>query len=190
MSAPVRNALCAAAVMAGVVLLCGADAPLASGGAASAVDVSRAVWREAKWPFLMDQWGLGRAFECPASACGRRVRFYLRAKLGFCDCNRGVADDDEVDRVADIELISPTYTAATAGHLITVGPMRGRSRRYDVVTPALRQPVLAITYSANCSVVVATIEGGGALPDMAEQAALEFLNSQPVLRWASDQLGS
>ena len=31
------------------------------------------VWTEAKWPFPMDQWGVGEAFVCAASDCGTRI---------------------------------------------------------------------------------------------------------------------
>jgi hypothetical protein len=50
------------------------------------------VWTEAKWPFPIDQWGTGRAFNCKAADCGTEVKLYLRAKLGSCNCTTGVAD--------------------------------------------------------------------------------------------------
>ena len=40
------------------------------------------------------------------------VELYVRPKIGFCNCDRGVADDDEVDRVADLDLISAALRAA------------------------------------------------------------------------------
>src|ERR1700694_200305 len=49
----------------------------------------RPVWTEVKWPFPLDQWGVGRAFVCRAADCGREVDLYLRAKLGFCNCTTG-----------------------------------------------------------------------------------------------------
>src|SRR5262249_55444170 len=58
-----------------------------------------AAWREVKWPFLLDQWGTGRAFQCQAADCGVALTMYLRPKIGFCNCATGVSDDAELDRV-------------------------------------------------------------------------------------------
>ena len=63
-------------------------------------------WREIAWPFPRDGWPAGRAFRCGAALCGTEVELYVRPKIGFCNCDSGVADDDEVDRVADLDLIS------------------------------------------------------------------------------------
>src|ERR1051326_945557 len=63
------------------------------------------VWSEVEWPFLMDQWGKGKAFQCKAADCGTDVNLYLRAKIGFCNCTTGVSDDDELSRVGDIAII-------------------------------------------------------------------------------------
>ena len=79
----------------------------AADDAPSAAGVRRApeAWTETKWPFLIDQWGLGNAYQCKAADCGIDVTLYLRAKVGFCNCTTGVAEDDEIDRVGDIGLI-------------------------------------------------------------------------------------
>jgi len=58
-------------------------------------------WTEFKWPFPVDQWGIGRAFVCKPAACGVEVNVYLRPKIGFCKCATGVDDDDELERVGD-----------------------------------------------------------------------------------------
>lgn len=50
----------------------------------------------------------------------------MHAKRGFCNCDRGVADDDEVDRVADIDLISPRFAAVAPGKEVGLGELRGR----------------------------------------------------------------
>src|SRR4051812_31667482 len=60
-----------------------------------------AVWSEVAWPFPMDQWGKGKAFTCKAADCGAEVTVYIRAKIGFCNCSTGVADDEELDRISD-----------------------------------------------------------------------------------------
>jgi hypothetical protein len=48
---------------------------------ASAAEPARAAWSEVKWPFPLDQWGLGRAFRCPAA---ERHRHCLYVRAGFC----------------------------------------------------------------------------------------------------------
>src|SRR5436309_836410 len=54
------------------------------------------IWTEVPWPFPMDQWGKGKAFSCTAADCGAPVTVYIRAKIGFCNCSTGVADDQEL----------------------------------------------------------------------------------------------
>src|SRR6185436_3428257 len=49
------------------------------------------------------------AFRCSAADCGVEVSLYLRPKIGFCNCDTGVADEAELDRVADLELFSPKF---------------------------------------------------------------------------------
>src|SRR6188768_1843497 len=68
------------------------------------------VWTEAAWPFPVDQWGKGKAFRCKAADCGAEVNIYLRAKLGSCDCTTGVADDAELDRMSDFDLVGGKVT--------------------------------------------------------------------------------
>src|ERR1700716_473689 len=86
------------------------------------------VWTEAKWPFPIDQWGTGRAFNCKPADCGTGVMLYLRAKLGFCNCTTGVADDEELERVGDVDLVDSRSSALGSGRPITVHWMKGRSR--------------------------------------------------------------
>src|SRR2546423_3211790 len=65
-------------------------------------------WHEIAWPFPRDGWPAGRAFRCATETCGE-IEIYIRPKIGFCNCDRGVADDDEVDRVADLDLLSEQF---------------------------------------------------------------------------------
>ena len=37
--------------------------------------------------------------------CGTAVTLYVRAKIGFCNCTTGVADDPELERIGDFELL-------------------------------------------------------------------------------------
>ena len=57
----------------------------------------RPVWTEVQWPFPVDPWGKGKAFRCKAGDCGSEVNLYVRAKLGFCNCTTGIADDTDLD---------------------------------------------------------------------------------------------
>ena len=75
----------------------------------------RPTWTEIAWPFLFDAWGPGRAFRCPAAECGADLRVYARTKAGFCNCYRGVEDDDEIDRIGDVDLHGDRYVALAPG---------------------------------------------------------------------------
>jgi hypothetical protein len=150
----------------------------------------RPVWNEVKWPFPIDQWGTGRAFQCRAADCGSEFNLYLRPKLGFCNCTTGVSDDTELDRVGDLELLSDKFEGLKDGRPITVGWMNGRSRPYEVKMPyAAPRTALAIAFNDKCDVVVATVVAARGQLAQAERAALEFLNSDLVLRWTEQELG-
>ena len=174
-------ALGMAGVLAGDTMTLGAGRQPADAG-------KPAAWSEVKWPFPLDQWGVGRAFRCPAADCGADISLYLRAKLGFCNCTTGVADDAELDRVGDLELLSSEFTGLRDGRAIKVGWMNGRSRPYQV---AMRhgspRTALAIAFNDKCDVVVATVVADDV--PTAERAALGFLNGDLVLRWAEKELG-
>ncbi len=148
-----------------------------------------AAWREIAWPFPRDGWPAGRAFRCDASSCGETVEIYLRPKLGFCNCDTGVADDDEVDRVADIDLISPRFAAHAPGQAVRVADLSGRVRSYDL-EPGEGAPQGALGYalSHRCDLMVAVIKGSAAQP-LLEQAAQQFLSSHETQRWMVAALG-
>ena len=133
-----------------------------NGGAPGNASADHA-WREVKWPFLLDQWGTGRAFRCGAANCGAEITVYIRPKIGFCNCATGVADDAELDRVGDIELIGERFAPLRAGRPIMVAHMNGRSRLYAVELPQ-RHNALALAFNDKCDVVVATVVGERNLP--------------------------
>jgi hypothetical protein len=169
-------------LLAGDAVPVGADA---GGGRAAAA------WSETVWPFPLDEWGTGRAFRCAATHCGGEIVVYLRAKVGFCNCSSGVSDDEDLDRVGDLELFSDRFVGIAEGRPIDVGPLKGRSRLYRVSPPrAPARDVLAIGFSDKCDVAVATVVAAGEQLPSAERAALDFLNTPPVLRWASAELGA
>src|SRR3982074_2613708 len=82
-------------------------------------------WREIAWPFPRDGWPTGRAFRCDVASCGDEVEIYVRPKIGFCNCDRGVADDDEVDRVADLDLLSEHFAPLAPGDIVRIADMQG-----------------------------------------------------------------
>jgi hypothetical protein len=147
----------------------------------------RPVWTETTWPFPVDQFGGGWAFQCKAANCGTNVTLYLRPKIGFCNCQTGVADDEELDRVGDVDLVGSGGSALGPGRPIAVHSMKGRSRGYDVGTPSAKS-VLSIAFNSRCDVTVATVVADGD-PLVQEQAVLDFLNSDLVMRRLEEVLG-
>ena len=160
------------------------------GTASTGTEAPTPYWAEVEWPFPVDQWGAGRAFQCLADACGVAVTIYLRPKIGFCKCGKGVYDDAELDRVGDVGLLGPQYAGLGEGREVAVGWMKGRSRAFTVSGPH-RAPAAAaaIAFNDKCDVVVATVTADADLPRAARQA-VEFLNTEVVLRWARAELGS
>jgi hypothetical protein len=151
----------------------------------------RAVWTEVQWPFRMDEWGIGRAFVCKAADCGSDVALYLRAKVGFCNCTSGVTDDDELDRVGDLPLLSNAFVGLAEGRGVAVAGMSGRSRPYQVSLPLWHsQTAVAVVLHAKCDAVVATIVADRDRLAAAEQNGLAFLGGPSVLQWAKMALGS
>jgi hypothetical protein len=147
-------------------------------------------WSEQKWPFLIDQWGTGQAFDCTAERCGRELRLYLRAKIGFCRCATGVSDDDEIERVADLDLIGLDYKPLASGHPVSAGIMTGRARQFAVVRPLQPAlPVLTIALSNKCNAIVATVVADADGQPAVEAQALDFLRSVAVQQWVENQQG-
>jgi hypothetical protein len=147
----------------------------------------RPVWTEISWPFPIDQWGGGWAFQCKAADCGIDVNLYLRPKIGFCNCQTGVADDEELDRVGDVDIVGSERSALGPGRPITVHSMKGRSRGYKVGGPSAKS-VLSLAFNSRCDVTVATVVAGDD-PVSQEQAVLEFLNGDLVVHRVEAVLG-
>jgi hypothetical protein len=150
----------------------------------------RPVWTEAHWPFPVDPWGKGKAFRCKAFDCGSEVHVYVRAKLGFCNCTTGIADDADLDRMGDLELIGRQAMPLGAGRPITVGSMQGRSRAYSLsVSQNRNETVISIAFNERCDMVAATVLLElDALPAI-EPAVVDLLNSATMLKWAEATLG-
>ena len=151
--------------------------------AAPRQDERTGAWQEIAWPFPRDGWPAGQAFRCGAAACGGEVEVYVRPKIGFCNCDRGVADDDEVDRVADLDLMSEQFAPLAPGDVVRVADMPGRIRAYDLKMPdGSRHAAIGIAVSRRCDLLVAVAHGKGDAPEM-RRAALDFLATREMTRW-------
>ncbi len=180
-----RVAIVAASL--GIVLA----AALASSGLPqrTAATAAAPVWTEIAWPFPIDAWGKGKAFRCRAADCGAEVNLYLRAKIGFCNCTTGVADDDDVDRMGDLVLVGEASPLGTS-RPIRIASMEGRSRAY---TLNARNPpgktAISVVFRERCDMIAATAVLGHDRPAAIEPSVIEFLNGNKVMRWAEITLG-
>jgi hypothetical protein len=146
-------------------------------------------WSEAKWPFLLDQWGIGRAFTCAPADCGGKVEVYVRPKIGFCNCSTGVSDDAELERVADTELLAAAIQPLGPGRAVKVGWMHGLSRLYRPSDEKAAARLLSVAFNDECDVVVAVAKLAGGDPAATAPAVIAFLNSNSMVLWAKKELG-
>lgn len=142
------------------------------------------VWRAAAWPFPTDAWPEGRAYRCEAAQCGAELELYIRPKIGFCDCYRGVADDDEIDRVGDVALINQTYSPSRPGTPVQLAGLAGRARPFVVPAPSRGDRyAIGIALSRRCDAIVATLVSGQPISPEAETRAFELIDSAEVRTW-------
>jgi hypothetical protein len=140
-------------------------------------------WQEIAWPFPRDGWPPGRAYSCSARFCGGEMELYVRPKIGFCNCDSGVADDEEVDRVADLDLISERFRPLEPGRVVRIADMPGRMRSYDLQMPDRSQrQAVGMAVSRRCDLMVAVVQGKAAA-DALQRMALDFLSSSSTMRW-------
>jgi hypothetical protein len=155
----------------------------------AAATATAPVWTEIAWPFPNDPWGKGKAFRCRAADCGAEVSVYLRAKIGFCNCTTGVADDDDVDRMGDLVLLGEASPLGTS-RPIRIAWMEGRSRAYALNG---RNPpgktAISVVFRERCDMIAATAVLGHDRPAGIEPSVIEFLNGSTVMRWAEITLG-
>jgi hypothetical protein len=166
------------ALALGLALLGSGDAATLTGGDAAA----RPAFAETQWPFLLDPWGPGRAYHC-AAACAGEVDLFVRAKSGFCNCYNGVADDDEIDRIGDVDLHSRDFLPLAPGHVTQVGDRAGRWRAFRVATAGGPRQVLSIVVASRCNALVATVVSTGELAPGVERAVFDLLEGAPVQRF-------
>lgn len=145
---------------------------------------------EVEWPYPMDEWGKGKAFRCGSADCGVEVNVYIRAKIGFCNCQTGVSDDNELDRLSDFNLMGERLAVLGPGHVINVAWMKGRSRAYAIKNPYhARISALAVAFNDRCDAIVATALIAHHHPGAIEPSVIDFLNSKDVVHWAEVTLG-
>ncbi len=148
------------------------------------------IWIETKWPFLMDQWGEGRSFQCKAADCGAELNLYIRAKIGFCSSTTGVADDNELERLSDFDFMGGQATALGSGREIDISGMKGRLRIYATASSILSQThAFSVAFNNNSDALVATVTVKGGLPAAVEPVIIQFLNGETIRRWVTHTLG-
>ena len=177
------TAVALAAALGGFAIFRGAGAP---NGPYNPGDPS--AWTEVAWPFPMDQWGTGKAFTCKPADCGSEVNVYLRAKLGSCNCATGVANDEDLDRMSDFDLVGGGVSPLASGRPVMIGGMKGRDRAYALAEfPG--KSAISVVFNDRCDMVVATVVLPHDRPTTIEPVIIEFLNSALVLHWAEVALG-
>ena len=78
-------------------------------------DEAETGWRRIGWPFPRDAFPAGRAWRRD------NTEVYVRPKVGFCaNCETGVVEDSEVDRVADVDLLDPNFVPVAEGKRIQI----------------------------------------------------------------------
>jgi hypothetical protein len=175
-------AIAGAGCIAGSAAVFGLRAPLNP-------SVMEPAWAEVKWPFLLDQWGIGKAFVCMPADCGSKVEVYIRPKIGFCNCSTGVSDDAELERVGDTDLVSPDVRPLGAGRPVKIGWMAGRIRAYRMSGATAGGQLLSAAFNDECDVVVALAALGNGDAAAAASVVTAFLDSRPMVLWAKKELG-
>ncbi|HWV53993.1 hypothetical protein [Pseudorhodoplanes sp.] len=159
-------------------------------GARAAIVPADPPFEEAAWPLPPDPWGKGKFFQCGRDRCGVDVRLYVRAKIGFCRCDIGVSDDEELDRIGDLALFSDKATPLASGRPIAVRWMKGRSRAFSLRdTLFAKSTALSVGFNDRCDAIVATAVVDGPHAAALEPAIVKFLNSDTVVEWATVTLG-
>jgi len=176
--------ICGVTALLLVVLLSLQRADLALG------EQAQATWIETKWPFLMDQWGEGKSFQCKAADCGVELNLYIRAKIGFCSGTKGIADDDELERLSDFDFMRGRAIALASGHELDVAGMKGRIRAYETLH-SVHSPTYAfsVAFNNNNDALVATVVFNGGNPAAMESVIVQFLNGRTIQRWVTFVLG-
>ena len=141
-------------------------------------------WHEMAWPFPRDAFPAGKAWR------NGDLRVYVRPKLGFCaNCETGVVDDYEVDRVTDLDLIDTKFVPARDGSAIHITDLKGRARFYRL-KGFDGKPTLAegIAVNFDCDLVVAVVVGPKLDDPAVRKQAHDFIESNTVQVWVNKTL--
>ena len=161
-----------------------------TGTAPRAQSLQPARWRESPWPFPRDAWPAGKAFQCDGPACGGDAVLSVRVKLGFCSCTGGVRDDDEVDNVADVDMITPDFVATGPGDVIKVAHFSGRIRNYEYGAPNhKRRTALGVALGHQCDLIAVSVNSSMADAAALREQAMLRLETHDVIKWINRQLG-
>ena len=154
----------------------------------AASDQSSRRFVETRWDMPVDPWGNGRAYVCDASACGTEVKLYARTKAGFCNCYLGVANDDEIDLIGDVDIHGEDFRPVAEGQVTSIGELQGRYRPFEATSHnAPPQNVMSIVVSEDCKAIVATLVSKKPITQAAESAARAVLTDKPFRQWAAAQ---
>lgn len=134
-------------------------------------------WRRIAWPFPRDAFPTGRAWKRDDT------EVYIRPKLGFCgNCDTGVVEDSEVDRVIDIDLFDEHFTPLREGKRIQITDLEGRARLYRITSGGRERVAQGIAVAYKCDLVVAIVVGPVA-DDAILKTAHRFLETNTVQVW-------
>ncbi len=140
-------------------------------------------WSEAAWQLPLDNWGQGRAWHGPGD-----LRLFARTKSGFCNCFNGIANDEEIDRIGDVDLHAADFSPSAPGVSAAVGDLPGRKRLFRTKARwANSGYVLSIVAANDCKAVVATIVSNDVISADAEASAVKLLTSETFRQWAANQ---
>ena len=139
-------------------------------------------WRRIAWPFPRDAFPPGRAWTRDGT------EIYVRPKLGFCgNCETGVVEDSEVDRVADVDLLDPNFVPVAEGKRIRITDLSGRARLYRIKKDGRERLAQGLAVSFNCDLIVA-VAVGPLDDDAVATAVRRFLETNTVQVWLNSQL--
>jgi len=139
-------------------------------------------WRRIAWPFPRDAFPAGRAWK------RGDTEVYIRPKLGFCgNCDTGVVEDSEVDRVTDIDLFDEHFMPLREGGRIQLTDLMGRARLYRITQEGRERIAQGIAVSYQCDLVVAVVVSPAA-DDATLKNARRFLETNTVQVWINTLL--
>lgn len=141
-------------------------------------------WKSIPWPFPRDAWRDGKSWRNR----DLELEVHIRLKPGSSgNCDTGVVEDSEVERVTDIGLLDPQSAPVQAGTRVRITDLFGRARLYRVKTRDGERLTEAIAVSHECNLVVALVVGP--VDDArTRKAAHDFLETNTVQIWVNEQL--